>query len=237
MGNWYGGNRKLFRKERADLAAAFPLLQLVVAPPGFTVNSHHSLKYESAVVVGTCSLTGPGNMVLAEYKLALVLPSDYPKKFPVMYGNDPELMIGDIDRHIMADGSACLGVTGEIAMRWQSKRTVVRFLKDFVAPFLVWQAYYDTFRWPPEWGERSHLGAGILEFYSELLDRPNDDGLFDFIELLARPNKPKGHEICPCGSWKRLRDCHRELVYATRLKVLSSAARYDQHVLMVSGRS
>jgi hypothetical protein len=231
MGNWYENNRKLFREERIALAAAFPLLQLVIVGPEFRINSHFVLKHEFAVVQGTYSLCDPNLMSDIEYKIVLVFPPDYPKNCPVMYCNDPKLPIGNIDRHIMGDGSACLGVKGEIAMRWQSNRTLVHLLKDFVEPFLVWQACYDIFQKPPEWGERSHLGPGILEFYAELLNVPVDSNVAGFMKLLARKNQPKGHEICPCDSGQRLRNCHRELVYANRLKVPWLAVQQDLEVL------
>ena len=40
------------------------------------------------------------------------------------------------------------------------------------------------------------------------------------MKLLAKKNRPKGHEHCPCGSGERLRNCHRELLYSTREKVV-----------------
>jgi len=231
MGNWYENNRRLFREERISMAAAFPLLQLVIVGPEFRINSHYVLKHDFAVVQGIYGLYEPNLMCDIEYKIVLVFPPDYPKNFPVLYCNDPKLPIGNIDRHIMGDGSACLGVKGEIAMRWQSNRTLVQFLKDFVEPFLVWQAYYDIFQKPPEWGARSHFRPGILEFYAELLDMPLDSNLVGFMKLLARKNQPKGHEICPCDSGQRLRNCHRDLVYENRLKVPWLAVQEDLEVL------
>ena len=231
MGNWYENNRKLFRKERIALAAAFPLLQLVIVGPEFRINSHFELKHESAIAKGTHSLCEPNLMSDIEYKIVLVFPPDYPKNWPVMYCNDSKLPIGNIDRHIMGDGSACLGVKGEIAKRWQLNRTLVHFLKDFVEPFLAWQAYYEIFQKPPEWGGRPHGGPGILEFYAELLNVPIESNVVGFMKLLARKNRPKGHEICPCDSGQRLRNCHRELVYANRLKAPWLAVQQDLEVL------
>ena len=80
-------------------------------------------------------------------------------------------------------------------------------------------------------GGRSHFGQGILEFYAEWLDIPLDSNLVGFMKLLARKNHPKGHEICPCGSGQRLRNCHRDLVYANRLKLPWLAVQKDLEVL------
>ena len=214
MRQWYESNRKLFREEMKILASACPLMRLEVVGPGFKINSKYSLEYDSAIAHGTFTLQIPDSFRQLEYGIVLVLPKNYPKRPPVMFCNDPKLPIGDIDRHIMTDGRACLGVQADIGMRWSPDSTIVGFLDNLGAPFLAWQAYYEVHQKPPPWGERSHFSQGILEFYAEFLDRPPDSTVVRFMRLLARKNCPKGHEPCPCASGKPLRQCdsHRELI-------------------------
>jgi len=233
MAQWYEGNRKLFREEREALASAFPLLRLVVVGPGFKINSVCMLKHECAIVHGVYNLPIPDSCRQIEYGIVLVFPSNYPKRPPEMFCNDPNLPIGDIDRHIMRDGRACLGVHGEISMRWLLSSTIVGFLESFVAPFLAWQAYYDAFQKAPPWGERSHFAQGILEFYGEILGMPADSSVIGFMRLLARKNRPKGHELCPCNSGERLRNCrdHRDLLYELRERVAWQKVAHDLGVL------
>jgi len=231
MGQWYEGNRKLLREERKAVASACPLLRLVVVGPGFEINSLCRLKLECAVVHGIYNLHIPDLCRQIEYGIVLVLPSNYPKAAPRMFCNDPKLPIDNINRHIMSDGRACLGVQAEISMRWSLGSTIVDFLNELVAPFLVWQAYYDTNKKPPPWGERSHFAQGILEFYAELLGRSLDSSVIGFMRLLARKNRPKGHELCPCNSGRRLRNCHRDLLYKTRERVVWQDVAYDLEVL------
>jgi len=233
MAQWYEGNRKLFREERKALASAFPLLRLVVVGPGFKINNVCKLKHESAIVHGIYNLDIPDSCRQIEYGVVLVLPSNYAKRPPAMFCNDPKLPIGNIDRHIMTDGRACLGVHGEISMRWLLSSTIVGFLKSFVAPFLAWQAYYDACQKAPPWGERSHFAQGILEFYGEILGRPADSSVIGFMRLLARKNQPKGHELCPCNSGERLRSCqnHRDLIYKLRERVACQEVARDLEVL------
>ena len=232
MGQWYEGNRKLFREERKALASACPLLRLVVVGPRYKINSVCTLKLECAVVHGIHNLQIPDSCRQIEYGIVLVLPSNYPKHPPEMFCNDPKLPIGDIDRHIMRDGRACLGVQADISMRWSAASTILDFLDSLVAPFLAWQAYYDVHQKPPHWGERSHFAQGILEFYAELLGRSADPSVIGFMRLLARKNQPKGHEPCPCNSGKRLRDCHRDLVYDARQRVAWQDVANDLAVLL-----
>jgi hypothetical protein len=233
MAPWYEGDRKLFHKERRALAADFPLLRLVVVGPGVRINNVCKLKHERAIVHGMYNLQIPDSCRQIEYGVGLVLPRNYPKRPPDMFCNDPKLPIGNIDRHIMSDGRACLGVHGEISMRWSSNSTIVDFLESFVAPFLAWQAYYDVFQKAPPWGERSHFAQGILEFYGEILGRTADSSVIGFMRLLARKNRPKGHELCPCTSGERLQSCenHRDLICTLRERVAWQEVARDLEVL------
>nr|MBC8361659.1 SEC-C domain-containing protein [Candidatus Desulfatibia profunda] len=231
MAQWYESNRRLFRNERKELASTHPLLRLAVVGPSFQINGACVLKSECAIVHGTYSLYVPNISQEFDYGIVLVLPKNYPKLPPQMFCNDLKLPINNIDRHIMKDGRACLGVHAEIGMRWKPGSTIVTFLDDLVAPFLAWQAYYDKYHEPPPWGERSHYKQGILEFYAELLKRPIDSTIEGFMRLLARANRPKGHEPCPCNSGKRLRNCHRDMLYEAREKVAWQDVEFDLAVL------
>ncbi len=229
MVQWYKNNRRRFRDERKALASVQPLMRLTVAGPGFEINRVLLLKSECVVAHGTYTLYVPDSYRQIEYGIVLVTLKNYPNSAPEMFCNDPKLPIGDIDRHIMKDGRACLGVRADINMRWSSRSTIADFLDNFVAPFLVWQVYYEVHKRPPSWGERSHFSQGILEFYAELLDRSVDSSVVGFMRLLARKNRPKGHELCPCNLGKRLRHCHahRNLIYKTRERVAWEDVGHD----------
>lgn len=231
MAQWYKSNRKLFREERKALASSCLMLRLSVVGPGFKVNSACYLKHECAVVHGTHDLQIPDTNRQIDYGIVLILPNNYPKLPPLMYCNDPKLPINDIDRHIMKNGRACLAVYAEIRKRWPPGSNIVDFIDELVSPFLIWQTYYDAYQKPPPWGERSHDGPGILEFYAELLNRPVDSSMKGFMQLLARKNRPKGHEPCPCNSGKKLRNCHRDLIHDAREQVAWQDVAYDMAVL------
>jgi hypothetical protein len=219
MAQWYKGNRKLYLQERAALASYFPLLRLLVAETGFCLNKKSVIKDEAAVVHGTFGISAPNSTRQIEYGISIIIPERYPKYFPFLFCNDQKLPIGNIDRHIMEDGSACLGVYGEMYMLWEDDPNIVSFLNNFVAPFLVWQVYYDAYQKPAPWGQRAHFSEGIIEFYGELIGNQDRYQIISFMKLLARENCPKGHEICPCGSGERLRNCHKKLLYDIRERI------------------
>ena len=237
MTPWFKSNRKLFREERAALASAAPLLGMIIVGPRFRLNSKPDLIQEFVVIRGTYGVSIPDSGRQIEYGIFILMPNNYPKQVSNLFCNDPKLPINDIDRHIMSDGSACLGVYTDIMTRWFLKPDIVNFLENFVAPFLVWQAYYDAHQKPPPWGDRSHFSEGIIEYYAELLGINRCQAIVEFMKLLARKNRPKGHEICPCGSGERLRNCHRELLYITRENIAWQFVVKDLDAVLRDDRS
>jgi hypothetical protein len=219
MTPWYKSNQRLFRQERGTLVSAAPLMGMIIAGPDYRLNKVSFLKQESVVVHGTYGIFIPDSKDQIEYGICILLPDRYPKQLPVLFCNDPKLPIGNIDCHILSDGSACLGVYTDIMTRWSKHPNIIYFLDNFVAPFLVWQAYHDAHQKSPSWGQRSHFTDGIIEYYAELLGMIKKRSVVDFMKLLAKKNRPKGHEQCPCGSGERLRNCHRQLLYSTREKI------------------
>lgn len=213
MSQWYQHNHRLFRQERKALAASRPLMMLSVVGPGFQISPNAVTATECAIAHGTYILKAPNSRDEIEYSINLLLPKNYPKSPPIMFCNDPKLPIDTIDRHILRHGQACLEVRPEIKRRWPPRAGIVDFLVNLVEPFLAWQAYYDAFGEPPEWGERAHGMDGIIGYYADLLGVPKDTNLLGFIKLLTRKNRPKGHEPCPCNSGLKLRHCHRDSIY------------------------
>ena len=237
MAPWYKSNQRLFREERAALAATAPLLGMVIASPEFMLNSVFPLKQESMVALGTYGIGVPDSDEQIEYGICILFSGRYPKHIPILFCNDSKLPISDIDRHIMNNGSACLGVYTDIMTRWSIKPDIVNFLENFVAPFLVWQAYYDAHQEPPPWGQRPHFVDGVIEYYSDMLGIDRRQVVIEFMKLLARKNCPKGHELCPCGSGKQIRKCHRELLYSTREKVPWQYVAQDLQTVLRDDRS
>lgn len=232
MAQWYTSDYRRFREEREALASSCPLMILVVAGPNFRLNSASSLRQETAVAYGTYLLRVPDSETEFDYKIALVLPSRYPRAAPIMFCDDPKLPIGNIERHIMPDGMACLGVQADIGTRWRAKPRIVEFLDNLAAPFLAWQVYFDIYATPPPWGARSHYKVGILEHYAEIAGMSGEGALMAFIRLLARKNPPKGHELCPCGSGEPLRKCHKELLQEARRSIAWEDAAADLEFLL-----
>jgi len=79
--------------------------------------------------------------------------------------------------------------------------------------------------WPfDEW---SHGIEGQLEYYREVFGTDNLGHVRKYLEYMIA-KKVKGHWECPCGSGRRIRDCHSQQIYSLRMRM----PRTDAHVAL-----
>jgi hypothetical protein len=102
--------------------------------------------------------------------------------------------------------------------------TFETFLTGIIHDYFVSQTYFEARGdWP--FGERSHGDAGVMESFADLLDVDNDATIvLEHLRLLSM-NKVKGHNPCPCGSGRKLRDCHRDKVEELKKRIPLPVAR------------
>ena len=204
--------RTLADKERERLGEAFPALAL--DSPRVPARVTGIMRLDSGV----------------GFSIDLEIPGSYPRGIPKLRCHPKEIP-WSMDRHVEpGTGLACLCVSSEYRKHWPPGSDLTDFLEVLVRPYLVGQAYYQAHgRWPPG-HERSHGVAGIIEAYKELLAPLESVSLpviVSFMKLLARKTHPKGHELCPCGSGMRLRNCHRSLLGEFRQEVDPEHAGQD----------
>lgn len=199
--------------EGERLSVCFPGLSLLIAPDG------------GGIVSGSIEVSKS-----IRYTIELLIPREYPQHEPIFFCNKKEIP-WSIDRHVYeTTGIACLCARSEIRVIWVWGSDLTDFVCKLVHPFLVGQFYYDTHGQWPSTGERSHGKQGILETFVDLLpeiSNPTETQIRDFLRLLARKGRPKGHEWCPCGSGRRMRDCHQDIVQKLRTSVDPRHAKLD----------
>lgn len=115
------------------------------------------------------------------------------------------------------DGTACVCVRQEEAARFPPGARLLTYVEELAIPYLFGLSYVDEFgEWP--WGEYSHGGLGLLEYYA---DNPVVGGKQELEEVLTalragsewptlhrQLRKPSSKKPCICGSQKTFGKCH-----------------------------
>ncbi len=147
---------------------------------------------------------------LTEYELEIFVPRTYPRKQPIVFETGGKIPRID-ERHINGRGDCCILVWDH----WLLTTEDASFSSYFSGPlhdYFLGQHHFELFgKWP--FGERAHGYPGLVEAYVETIGFPelpsNQRALKQILKLLSQ-DWPKGHWPCPCGSNKKLRNCHRK---------------------------
>lgn len=190
---WHRKDERLLRDEISVLNRRWP--EMVIDTSGTRVHAHGSVP----VVDGSgCTLAG--------YRMELIFPRDYPAWVPDLFMREPGVpLVGD--RHIEVTGRACLCLPHEIPRCLPDGIRLEPFLDVLVRPWLLGQVHFDLHgKWP--YLARSHEADGIVEGLAELFGTTDLELVARFLPHLVKAKPTKGHVSCPCGSGRKLRDCH-----------------------------
>ncbi|MDF2678669.1 MAG: hypothetical protein K0Q97_3023 [Bacillota bacterium] len=83
-------------------------------------------------------------------------------------------------------------------------------MQEYVIPYFFAVEYYKKYSTYP-FGERQHGNKGILSFYMEKFSVNTYDKAFNMLKYIVM-NSYRGHISCPCGSGKRIRQCHKNTI-------------------------
>lgn len=127
------------------------------------------------------------------------------------------------DRHVNDDGSACVCLPNDYFARFPGRFDLLAFLNGPVKDFFVGQALVERGDpWP--YGEWAHGDAGRRDWFNEFIQAQSRETAWAYLAVLAL-EEIKGHTACPCGSGRRVRDCHRVLLQRLRHVLPPRAAR------------
>lgn len=189
---WYKSLPEVLPKLKEELVRHYPELHL----------------YERAGFVelmGSFPITHDGAEI-DRFKVHILLPPDYPKAPPIVWetaGRIPRV----IARHIYPSwGICCFFYPDEYRLRYPEGMSLFDFLQGPMRDYFLGQLAIEAGQpWP--FGQRAHGKAGGFEFYEEFLGIKGKDAVLNYLQCLGYDSL-KGHQRCPCGSGKRLRDCH-----------------------------
>lgn len=165
---------------------------------------------------GSFLLEHDGN-VLDRYLIEIELPHNYPKALPIVRETGGHLPRTPDNHFNNLNGEVCLFALNERWQHFPPGATLLDFLNGPVRNHFLGLSLRKLGEpWP--FGERSHGRAGIIESYGEMLHADDEHVIVRYVEYLSKPNL-KGHWPCPCGSGKKLRQCHLALVKELREKI------------------
>lgn len=145
-----------------------------------------------------------GHTITDTYKIELHLPDDYPDSPPSVY--EIEGKVPKDFEHFMEAGNFCLGAPVEVRRRFAAHRHLLTFIDDQVIPYLFACSYKREYGELP-FDERYHgYFLGLLDFYMEHFGASEVASL-KLLKCLADGFAPPLGP-CPCGSGRKLTDCH-----------------------------
>lgn len=185
-----------------------------------------SLSYNSQeifLIQGMLDFTATYNEVPIEdvFDIAMLIPKDFPRSIPEVWetgGRIPR------DHHTYDHGGLCLGALLAIRMTIAQDPSLKAYVKDLVIPYLYSFRYKELYKEMP-YGELSHGGQGILEYYCNLFNTTSHQVVIGFLELLA--GKYRGHHLCPCGTGLKIRNCHGSLLQELSTYMGKEAFAYE----------
>jgi len=182
---------------------------------------------ENYEVLGDISFCTPykGDIIEDTYSVKLLISKKFPNKIPKVFEVGGRIE-PDPDNHINVydSNSLCLEIPPLLNSLFNKDPSLTGFLNNLVIPFLFNYSYKEKNVDYPK-AQWCHGGAGVLDFYMEYFGINKRSQAKEFFRIGFHQNKRKdgsrsccsgltfkGHSICYCGSGKKIRDCHRNVL-------------------------
>ncbi len=156
-----------------------------------------------------------------DYNIKIVIPEVYPKKLPQVINLDDT--IPENFEHFYADGSLCLGSPMELHLS-ALESCISDYLIKHIDSYLYSATYFIKYNFQFPYGERSHGAMGILEFWMEYLNTEDYKTIYNVMDYISK-NNYRGHNLCPCGSEEKVRNCHGDKILPIIKKSLSEIVK------------
>jgi len=155
-----------------------------------------------------------GKSVKDDFDVEIEIPNDYPQNPPAVKETSHKIP-RNMDNHVNPkDGNLCLGAPLAVKITFAKERTLLWFVREQLIRFLSSWSYKRDYGSFPN-GELSHGSKGLLEYYRDLFSVHDNWQVLGLLKILADDNY-RGHALCPCGSKKKVRNCHGDLLREIR---------------------
>jgi len=147
-----------------------------------------------------------------EYHVEMRVPAGFP---------DAEPMVRETGRripssyHKLKHGYLCLGTPTQIRMTLRRSPTLPTFVDLFVIPYLFGHSFYERHGKVP-YGELAHGAPGIRQHLCDLFNVTSSKQPEKFLRVAGLKMRVANKHPCPCGSGRRLGQCHNRRVNQLR---------------------
>ena len=162
------------------------------------------------------------------FQIEISIPETYPVYLPQVRETDKKVDIDydHINKGGNNDGTLCLAVPVEQRRVFLEQPTLLGFVNRLVIPFLFGYCHWKKDGTYP-FGTTEHGHKGIVRHYMDILELPDESAALDVVYFLYKGYC--GHLPCPCGSGKRARKCHGEVLRGLRDQHTKDTLEHDIH--------
>ena len=159
------------------------------------------------------------------YTIKINVPWDFsPSTPPLVYELCQRI---PLSYHHYLGGNLCLGVASAIRLKLLENCSLVNFVDNLLVPYLYAYSYYELHNKMP-WGSAEHSDDEKYLFYKRFFKDIKDEYILDFLLVLYKPDIYRMHRPCLCGSKKKMRYCHGNMLLKfTNIKYPSVMLRRD----------
>jgi hypothetical protein len=169
------------------------------------------------ILIGDFELVENG-VLFDSYSVEIRIES-YPAQEPKVFERAGRVQKG---QHRNPDGTCCTGVY-EVWRAEHPGASLIEFLRGPVRNYFIGhRAFQKTGEWP--FGEQGHGALGVVEAAADFLKVPRQKNLVArYLHALARP-RHESNQLCPCGSKRRVAQCHDHELRSLRKRVTQEDA-------------
>lgn len=146
--------------------------------------------------------------IISSFEVELTVPNNYKEDLPRVVCKDKRVPLRF--NHVYKNGVLCLATDADQLCFFADENNLYDWMQEYVIPYFFAVEYFKKYSTYP-FGERKHGSKGILSFYMEKFDVDTYDKAFDMLKFIVM-NSYRGHLACPCGSGRRIRQCHKNSI-------------------------
>jgi hypothetical protein len=201
-GVWHRRQPDAFAQLNGDLHKKYPDLSAVLAGDFVQIQGGFPVVHEGVEI--------------DRFQIRVVVPPEFPRRVPVVFELGGRVPLQNPEWHTYHNGGLCLIVPEEWLINPQHA-SLIAFLDGPVRNYFIAHALAEEGLGRPM-GERPHGDAGLWEAYGEMVGSNEHRAIQGFLECLAG-ERLRGHWDCPCGSGKKLRNCHMPYLFELQKKI------------------